>query len=347
MNTRFFLGANSGSGFYSLYDDFAHGEGDFLYLIKGGPGGGKSGFLKKVAQKAESLHYDVEYILCSGDPDSLDGVYIPALHCGLTDATAPHAAEPRRFGYDSCYVNLGQFCSRSSDDRIAEYHEKYKRMYRAAYSYLAAAAELESAGIPYLFGKNDILRAENRAKAAVSRHCVKKHPTHAPQVTRRFIRCIGCRGELLLEDSISALCKQIFLVDDRCGLAEAFFHRAAKEASLLGYDAILCPSPLCPSKTDALLLPEASLGFVSASAAPGLEARHIRLDALVPPDAMREHREELKGREKLTAELKNSAVSYLRRAKEYHDRLEKAYRPFVDFAALDIFTGDFIEKLFS
>lgn len=42
--TRWFLGANSGNGFSSLYEGFCRGDGDFLRVIKGGPGCGKSTF---------------------------------------------------------------------------------------------------------------------------------------------------------------------------------------------------------------------------------------------------------------------------------------------------------------
>ena len=82
MEISYFLGANSRDGFASLYSGFAAGEGDRLHIIKGGPGTGKSGFMKKLGAAAERRGLDVEYVLCSGDPDSLDGVYIPALKQG-------------------------------------------------------------------------------------------------------------------------------------------------------------------------------------------------------------------------------------------------------------------------
>ena len=130
MSVRFFLGANSGDGFYSLYDNFACAPGDRLHLIKAGPGCGKSTFMKKLASRAEEQGFTVEYILCSGDPESLDGVYIPALHLGLADATAPHILEPRLFAIDSCYVNLGQFCSSFKSEKANEYTAKYRQLYK-------------------------------------------------------------------------------------------------------------------------------------------------------------------------------------------------------------------------
>ena len=62
MSVRFFLGANSGDGFYSLYDNFACAPGDRLHLIKAGPGCGKSTFMKKLASRAEEQGFTVEYL---------------------------------------------------------------------------------------------------------------------------------------------------------------------------------------------------------------------------------------------------------------------------------------------
>ena len=46
---------------------------------------------------AQKQGLDVHYVLCSGDPASLDGVYLPQRHLAWMDGTAPHAAEPRFF----------------------------------------------------------------------------------------------------------------------------------------------------------------------------------------------------------------------------------------------------------
>lgn len=93
MNISYFLGANSYNGFYSLYDSFTSlPEIKRLYIIKGGPGCGKSTFMKAIATAANEAGYDVERVLCSADPDSLDGIYIPGLHIAYVDGTAPHAA---------------------------------------------------------------------------------------------------------------------------------------------------------------------------------------------------------------------------------------------------------------
>ena len=88
MDQTFFLAANSGQGFFSLYDGFP-GDGVFLHVVKGGPGTGKSGFLRRIRKAAQERGLDTETILCSGDPDSLDGLCVPALRQAWVDGTAP------------------------------------------------------------------------------------------------------------------------------------------------------------------------------------------------------------------------------------------------------------------
>ena len=51
---QFFLGANTGAGFVSLYSAFAAPEdGAFVWYIKGGPGNGKSTLMRRAAERAE------------------------------------------------------------------------------------------------------------------------------------------------------------------------------------------------------------------------------------------------------------------------------------------------------
>ena len=104
----YFLGANSRRGFFSLYDQFPP-EGSFLHVIKGGPGTGKSTLLKAIADRAEARGLEVHRVLCSGDPDSLDGVAIPTLALAWVDGTAPHITEPGLFGVTGDYWNLTRF----------------------------------------------------------------------------------------------------------------------------------------------------------------------------------------------------------------------------------------------
>ena len=144
--TRYFLGGNTASGFVSFYGQFCRGPEDFLWVIKGGPGCGKSSFMKTIGRAAENAGLDVEYVLCSGDPASVDGVYLPALHIGYADGTAPHVLEAVTPGAAGLYLDLGQFYDvaalRPKREALAALTEKYRAQYAIAYKALAEAKRL-------------------------------------------------------------------------------------------------------------------------------------------------------------------------------------------------------------
>jgi len=143
MSTQtYFLGANSVDGFFSCYDDFCRLEDEtFLWVIKGGPGCGKSSFMRKIGRAAEEKGLDVEYVICSGDPESLDGVYIPQLKLAYTDGTAPHVQEVQFPAVRGAYLDLGQFYDQAKltpyADEIISVNKNYKSLYAEAYKALS------------------------------------------------------------------------------------------------------------------------------------------------------------------------------------------------------------------
>ena len=50
--------------------------------------------MRRLGQAMQDRGVETEYIHCSADPDSLDGVKFPALHVAYVDGTAPHDAAP-------------------------------------------------------------------------------------------------------------------------------------------------------------------------------------------------------------------------------------------------------------
>lgn len=85
-STHYFLGANSGEGFVSRFDELDCMLGlNRKIIIKGGPGTGKSRMIRRVAEHYEGMGKSVEYIHCSSDPDSLDGIIVDELGVCVAD----------------------------------------------------------------------------------------------------------------------------------------------------------------------------------------------------------------------------------------------------------------------
>lgn len=90
---RIFLGSNTKNGFIGYYEE-AIKPLDRVIMLKGGAGTGKSSLMKKTGAEALAHGYDVEKWYCSGDPSSLDGIYVPERSFAMVDATAPHMMDP-------------------------------------------------------------------------------------------------------------------------------------------------------------------------------------------------------------------------------------------------------------
>lgn len=68
------------------------------YILKGKPGTGKAVLARKIANAANERGYDTVLYNCNRDPNSLDGVVIPALSTAILDGTPAHTLEPQRPG---------------------------------------------------------------------------------------------------------------------------------------------------------------------------------------------------------------------------------------------------------
>jgi hypothetical protein len=106
MSISFFACGNTAKGFYNFFTTNIQ-QLKKLFILKGGPGTGKSTLMKKLGKDLEEIGYNVEYIHCCSDPDSLDGILVPKLDVGIVDGTSPHIIEPTAPGAIEEYVNLG------------------------------------------------------------------------------------------------------------------------------------------------------------------------------------------------------------------------------------------------
>ena len=321
QKVTFFLGANTPSGFYSLYDQMLDpAEARRVFLLKGGAGCGKSSLMKRVAASLEEAGQSVEYLRCSGDPDSLDAVIFPQLKAAIVDATAPHVQEPRLPGVVESYVDLGRFYDHPAlaekRDEIEKATLGYKSHYTRAYRCLTAAAKMAK-----------------RARGILSRE-VKKTGRQSGRATQRFLGAVSCQGHSCRFETVDALCRKVYELSDTYGLGAGMLTTLAAGAMAAGYDVILCPSPLFPDRAEHLLIPELSLAFVTSTPTltyPGRPYRRIRLDAMVEGEVMRQFKSRLKFARKVHAALLAEAVDALAQAKAEHDVLEGLYNPHVDF----------------
>ena len=352
-NIQYFLGANSPQGFYSLYDQLIPIEtASAVYILKGGPGCGKSTLMRTVAQAAEEAGVQVEYILCSGDPASLDAVILPTLGVALVDGTAPHVVEAKCPGAVEHYVNLD-----SCYDPVALSglrHElmacsaAYKSCYQRAYRCLSAAAQIAQDLRSTLLTCALEEKMQKRAVGILSREAPHRKAQQPGQVTQRFLSAITHAGSQFLFETAKMQCSRIYELSDSYGLAHSMLSHLLAGFNAAGYDVVACPSPMAPDRLEHLLIPALKLAFLSSSPAspiPERPYRRIRLDAMAGTDLLRRSRPRLRFSKKISASLVEEAVSSLAQAKRMHDDLEALYNPHVDFARVNRIATEIIEDI--
>ncbi len=343
---EFFLGANTPSGFSSLYQGFTSPVDDRLFILKGGPGCGKSTLMKTIADACREDGRFVERIRCSGDPDSLDGIYIPSLHTGYVDGTSPHVLEPSYAGSEGVYVNMGAFYDPDvlarNREGIRELTDTYKAHYRRAFRLLGGAAAL---------GEKPILSpalreaAVRRARGFIRREL---RGQGEGKTRLRFLTGNTCLGPIGLWDTVPALADKIYVLDNELGLGNVFLDEVMAAAAQRGLEAVACRSPMDPAVTEHLLLPGLGLAVITTSSAlpySGPFTRRLRLDALPDRAELASLKAGLRRRAKARSALMAEATAALREAKEAHDRLEALYIPAVDFAGIDRLTQRHIQAL--
>ena len=148
-NRSYFAAANGYKGFRSLFGEIFNSEGlDRLFILKGGPGTGKSTILKGAIAYAARRGYGTEAIYCSSDPKSLDGAIVShgSKRIAVIDGTAPHERDAIFPGAVDEIINLADSFDNAalSADRyaiIALAKEK-SAAYKSAYARLAAAGKV-------------------------------------------------------------------------------------------------------------------------------------------------------------------------------------------------------------
>lgn len=339
----YFLGANSPSGFYSLYPQLIPPESArAIYILKGGPGCGKSTLMRRVAEEMDRAGIEQEYILCSGDPESLDALLLPQLKIALVDGTAPHIVEPKYPGAVERYINLGECYDANAlwerREELMASMTGYKGCYQRAYRCLEASAEIFEDIRATLLTKQLSDKLAKRAGGILSRELRKKKGVEAGRVKQRFLGAVTHKGLMCLYDTALTQCPRIYELSDSYGLAHELLVHLLAGATTGGWDVVACPDPMAPERLSHLLVPEKGIAFLTTG--PGLSLpkkpyRRVRLDAAVEENLLRRSRPQIRFAKKVSSALMEEAISCLDQAKCRHDALENIYNPYVDFQQVE------------
>ena len=339
-----FAAANGGRGFVGFYEDiFGRKEITRRYLIKGGPGTGKSTFMGRVAEAAEGAGFFVERYKCSSDPESLDAIVIDG-RVAVIDATAPHSLDATLPGARDEIVDLGQFWRADGLSGCREEIESLGRgksdCYRAAYRLLSSAMQVE---------ENSRELIARYVRLEKMRRAVKRLTARIPDgegyaLSVGICDSLGMKGRVYL-DTYERRAKRLYLVEDAYKLGSMFLGLVAEEAVAKGNGISVSYYPLDPTYPDGVFFEESRVAFVLDRGASEGERIGVKRFLDTSKEGFKKAKGEYKTDQRLCEGLCRSALDRLAEAGEYHFRLERIYGRQMDFVKMGEFTRDFIGSL--
>ncbi len=324
MGQCYFSGSNSGEGFHNYFDGVvpAWARLTRYFMIKGGPGVGKSTLMKRVAAKAEEAGEEVERFYCSGDPDSLDAVRLVKRGIVFADATSPHAMDPKFPGAVEEIVNLGEQIDRNRiikyRDEVETLTKKNKESYRRGYAFLRAAKALEEERYREIASCVDKEKVAKQVKEIGERIGTGEER----QSRRLFLDALSCKGRVSFageqcEDN------RVYRV---LGAEKDVITDLLAKAIQNDKKELFC-SPLCPERVNHMLLREQEV-FLTTE--PGTDGTLLSAGGFLKKDChgiASRYAEEARRQEEL-------AMFCFKECKKIHDELEDIYKDCVDFAAI-------------
>ncbi len=330
----YFAAANTERGFVSFFEEIFFAPSiKRRYIIKGGPGTGKSSFMKKYAHRALDEGHTVEVYYCSSDTSSIDGVVVDG-EAAILDGTAPHSYDTVLPGAVDSIINLGEYWNeellRSHRSEIQALGKQKSTQYRLAYDFLAAYGEVCALGDRAVEQCVDQIKLES----AVARLLPSKKYCGGAKGCRRVrqVSALGVHGEMYL-DTLRSLAKERVYIEDYYGCASQFLEIAAECAVSYGYEVWQSYAVPRLGVLNEIYLPQVGLWLGVGKATE--DERTIKMKRFVCSDLLAEVRAQLRATRSTACTLYDIAKAHLARAGELHSKIEKYYVIAMDFDKME------------
>lgn len=342
---RVFPGGNTAYGFYSFYEYIAGPDATRILIIKGGPGVGKSTFMRRIAEAMMEKGYDVELHQCSSDNDSVDGVVIPGAGVALIDGTAPHILDPRHPGCVDEILHLGDFWDergmRLHRERIVECNRRIGDLFAHAYRFLRAAKEVYDDWGAVHSRALEYGRANQLAAELGERICGSAPVAAVPGRARHlFASAISPRGLVHHLETIMEQLPRVVVLQGPPGSGKStLLHKVATYVQERGFDVECYHCSLNPFRLEHLVVPALGVGVVTSVEPhlywPPQPEAVVDLGACLRTEEVASWAQVTQEDQRLYWELLERAVNFIARAKEVHDEMECYYTPHMNFTAID------------
>lgn len=335
---QFFLGSNTGAGFRSYFEQLLGSDSGYrLYILKGGPGTGKSSLMKKVGSALQARGDKITYVPCASDPSSLDAVLDIELKLAVVDGTAPHTLDPQCPGACEVILNAGDGWDadllRKNRKEIADLSYAISLRHGRATSLITAADSL------LMKNRQIAARYVNRAAIGefVSDFYKDLEREGLGRETCRLLSAVSVGEIVFFRSTLDLLCRKLYAIRDAYGAAGHLLLDELRRAAVsLGVDTLICPcSVASQQKIDHLILPAFGTGFTTVNDFHNAGENAVELPEFMLPMPKSVDEQKMRAFIDSAKTLLEDAVREVAEAKRLHDELEAFYVRAMDFTVLD------------
>lgn len=350
---HFFLGASTPFGFHSFFNELQNPDlMNQTFIIKGGPGTGKSTMMKNIAKDAGSNENFLELIHCSSDPGSLDGIIFSDIKTSIVDGTSPHIMEPKYPGVFDSVISLFDCLSTeillARREKIIRLFQLISQQQERAFLFLSAAGSLNSDTYRICSDNMNLLKIEKLAE----RICKREIPatTSRPLEKSRFLTAPTPLGNFCFQETVESLCDKLYVIQDEYGAAsKAFMQYIRNYALKSNHQIISCYCSMSPNdKIDHLFIPALHLGFSTSNKYHRFQlntSKNINAKRFYDMEKIREKKHRISFNKKAVNELLRETVTIMAQSKEIHDQLENEYISAMDYTKLTEKEKDLVQAI--
>ncbi len=352
---HYFASANTAQGFIDYFSSNLQTL-EKVYILKGGPGTGKSTIIKSIGNWCDEKGIDCELLHCCSDPDSLDGIIIPHFKFAVVDGTAPHIIEPTIPGAIEEYVNLGiawdsdklkthkkeliiikeqiEKCFTNANKCFAKgllIHNEWEKIYIKNMNFVIAnLLSMQTANL--------IINNAKFEKKSMEKH--------------RFFGTSTPLGSIDYIESLTFNISKRYLIKGRPGTGKSTLLKKIVSCAInKGIDVEIYHCGFDANSLDMIILPELDV-CVFDSTAPHLYEPSSPNDEIIDMYAKcikigtdEKYKREIQGVSANYNLTLQKGIEYLADAKKLHDEMEKYYIESMDFNKIDIIRDEIINNL--
>ena len=352
---HYFACGNTSKGFQNYFPSNLKNLNK-IYILKGGPGTGKSSLMKKVGTAITTKGLPVEYIHCSSDPDSLDGIIIRELSTAIVDGTSPHVIEPTAPGAIEEYVNLGVAWDvdtlAKNKKEILFLQSEISSCYPKAYDCFARALKIHDEWEKIYIDHMNFKKANQFTEQVIHTLLADTHFNKPSVVMHRFFGGSSSQGFLDYVEDLTSTVKNRYFIKGRPGSGKStMLKKILATSQTRGIDTEVYHCSFDPDSLDMLIMPELDLCIFDSTAPHEYFPSRIgdvtldMYNELIAPHTDEDFEEQISDIMKRYKACISEGTSHLAYAKFLHDDLEKYYISATDFNIINDITTSLLEKI--